>query len=108
MVSLAVLFCGMYFVPNSISVYVFKPSSSDIVYSKPLISKSPVTCAIFIPQTKGSTKGKQLEWQTSSQLYFFNEEQELQTVVSEEEEEKRSSLDPVSVFTVLAVYIIAL
>ncbi|XP_056006954.1 WD repeat-containing protein 75-like [Ostrea edulis] len=75
-------------------LYVFKPSSSDIVYSKPLISKSPVTCAIFIPQTKGSTKGKQLEWQTSSQLYFFNEEQELQTVVNEEEEEKRSSLDP--------------
>ncbi|XP_062598774.1 WD repeat-containing protein 75-like [Saccostrea cucullata] len=79
-------------------LYVFKPSSSDIVYSKPLLSKSPVTCAIFIPQTKKtSTQGKQLEWQTSSQLYFFNEEQELLTIISEEEEQKKNAIDSRSI-----------
>ena len=83
----------VYYIP----VYVFKPSSPDIIYSKPSISISKVTCAIFLPRKKkSSTKGTQLEWQTSSQFYFFNEEQELLSIVSEEEEMKLNTFDSVS------------
>lgn len=82
-----------------IPVYVFKPSSPDIVYSKPSISKSTVSCAIFLPQKKkSSNKGTQVAWQQSSQLYFFNEEQELLSIVSEEEERKMNTLDSVSAY----------
>lgn len=81
-------------VDNDQKLYVFKPSSPDIVYSKPSISKSTVTCAIFLPQKKkSSSKGTQVDWQQSSQLYCFNEEQELLSIVSEEEERKMNTLD---------------
>lgn len=98
-----ILQCNLHFKNNHlcifIPVYVFKPSSPDIVYSKPSISKSTVSCAIFLPQKKkSSNKGTQVAWQQSSQLYFFNEEQELLSIVSEEEERKMNTLDSVSAY----------
>ena len=66
------------------SVFVFKPSSPDPVFSHVAVSTKDVISSVFIPQSqKNLYEQKTLTWQNSSQLYFMNRQQELRTVMLE-------------------------
>ena len=68
------------------SVFVFKPSSPNPVFSHVAVSKSNILSGVFIPQTQKNFYGQAtLSWQNGSQLYFMNREQELRTVLFETE-----------------------
>ena len=70
------------------SVFVFKPSSPNPVFSHVAVSEGNVLSSVFIPQSQKNLYEKTtLAWQNASQLYFINKQQELRTVTFEVDSE---------------------